>query len=64
MSKLRAVVVFQPALRPRLAVEHLHEAAGVETSIDWPNNLLSGEQKNCGVLAEAIETAIAAYNHH
>jgi len=29
----------------------------VETNIKWPNNLLSGERKICGVLAEAIEAA-------
>jgi BirA family transcriptional regulator, biotin operon repressor / biotin---[acetyl-CoA-carboxylase] ligase len=35
----------------------LHQATGVETNIKWPNNLLSGERKICGVLSEAIETA-------
>ena len=34
----------------------LREAAGVETDIKWPNDLLSGERKICGILAEAIET--------
>jgi len=63
---------FSLLLRPGLAVEPwpliifmaapavgdvLHEAAGVERNIKWPNNLLSGERKICGVLAEAIETA-------
>jgi len=63
---------FSLLLRPSLAVEHwpliifmaapavgdaLHEAAGVETNIKWPNNLLSGERKICGVLAEATEAA-------
>jgi BirA family transcriptional regulator, biotin operon repressor / biotin---[acetyl-CoA-carboxylase] ligase len=34
----------------------LQEAAGVHTDIKWPNDLLSGERKICGILAEAIET--------
>jgi BirA family biotin operon repressor/biotin-[acetyl-CoA-carboxylase] ligase len=34
----------------------LREAAGVETDIKWPNDLLSGERKICGILAEAIDT--------
>jgi BirA family biotin operon repressor/biotin-[acetyl-CoA-carboxylase] ligase len=35
----------------------LREAAGVETDIKWPNDLLSGERKICGILAEAIDTS-------
>jgi BirA family biotin operon repressor/biotin-[acetyl-CoA-carboxylase] ligase len=34
----------------------LSEAAGVQTDIKWPNDLLSGERKICGILAEGIET--------
>jgi BirA family biotin operon repressor/biotin-[acetyl-CoA-carboxylase] ligase len=34
----------------------LHEACGVSTDIKWPNDLLSGERKICGILAEAVET--------
>jgi BirA family transcriptional regulator, biotin operon repressor / biotin---[acetyl-CoA-carboxylase] ligase len=34
----------------------LNEASGVHTDIKWPNDLLSGERKICGILAEAIET--------
>jgi BirA family biotin operon repressor/biotin-[acetyl-CoA-carboxylase] ligase len=34
----------------------LREAAGIETDIKWPNDLLSGERKICGILAEAIDT--------
>ena len=34
----------------------LREAAGVHTDIKWPNDLLSGERKICGILAEGIET--------
>jgi BirA family transcriptional regulator, biotin operon repressor / biotin---[acetyl-CoA-carboxylase] ligase len=34
----------------------LREAVGVRTDIKWPNDLLSGERKICGILAEAIDT--------
>jgi BirA family biotin operon repressor/biotin-[acetyl-CoA-carboxylase] ligase len=34
----------------------LREAAGVQTDIKWPNDILSGERKICGILSEAIET--------
>jgi BirA family biotin operon repressor/biotin-[acetyl-CoA-carboxylase] ligase len=34
----------------------LRQAAGVKTDIKWPNDLLSGERKICGILAEAIDT--------
>ena len=34
----------------------LQEAAGLRTDIKWPNDILSGERKICGILAEAIET--------
>src|ERR1044071_6488807 len=34
----------------------LQEAAGVQTDIKWPNDVLSGERKICGILAEAIDT--------
>jgi BirA family transcriptional regulator, biotin operon repressor / biotin---[acetyl-CoA-carboxylase] ligase len=34
----------------------LQEASGVHTDIKWPNDLLSGERKICGILAEAIDT--------
>jgi len=36
----------------------LREAAGVETDIKWPNDLLSGERKICGILAEAIDSPL------
>lgn len=38
------------------AGDALREAAGIETDIKWPNDLLSGERKICGILAEAIDT--------
>jgi BirA family biotin operon repressor/biotin-[acetyl-CoA-carboxylase] ligase len=34
----------------------LQEACGLETEIKWPNDLLAGERKICGILAEVIET--------
>ena len=34
----------------------LREAAALETDIKWPNDLLSGERKICGILAEAMDT--------
>jgi len=34
----------------------LIEASEVTTDIKWPNDLLAGERKICGILAEAIET--------
>jgi BirA family biotin operon repressor/biotin-[acetyl-CoA-carboxylase] ligase len=34
----------------------LLEATGLRTDIKWPNDLLSGERKICGILAEAIDT--------
>jgi BirA family biotin operon repressor/biotin-[acetyl-CoA-carboxylase] ligase len=45
-------------LMAALAVgEALREACGIATDIKWPNDLLSGERKICGILAEAIETS-------
>jgi BirA family biotin operon repressor/biotin-[acetyl-CoA-carboxylase] ligase len=34
----------------------LQEATGLRTDIKWPNDILSGERKICGILSEAIET--------
>ena len=36
----------------------LREAGGVQSDIKWPNDLLSGERKICGILAEAIDTPV------
>ena len=60
-------ILLQPAIAPELwplitfmavlAVgDALREACEVETDIKWPNDLLSGERKICGILAEAIDT--------
>jgi BirA family biotin operon repressor/biotin-[acetyl-CoA-carboxylase] ligase len=34
----------------------LLEASDVQTDIKWPNDLLAGERKICGILAEGIDT--------
>jgi BirA family biotin operon repressor/biotin-[acetyl-CoA-carboxylase] ligase len=47
------LITFAAALA---VADALSEAAGVHTDIKWPNDLLSGERKICGILAEAIET--------
>jgi len=60
-------ILLQPAIAPELwplitfmavlAVgDALREACEVETDIKWPNDLLSGERKICGILAESVET--------
>ncbi len=66
-----AGLYFSILLRPAIAVEQwplitfmavlavgdaLNEACEVTTDIKWPNDLLSGERKICGILAEAVET--------
>lgn len=66
-----AGLYFSILLRPSLAAERwplltfvaalavgdaLREAALITTDIKWPNDLLAGERKICGILAEAIET--------
>jgi len=66
-----AGLYFSILLRPSLPVDQwplitfaaalavgdaLQEAADVQTDIKWPNDLLSGERKICGILAEAIDT--------
>ena len=61
-------VVLRPALEARLwplitlaaalAVrDALEEACGLETDIKWPNDLLAGGRKLCGILAETAEGA-------
>lgn len=66
-----AGLYFSLLLRPAIAVEQwplitfmaalavgdaLQEACDVTTDIKWPNDLLSGERKICGILAESVET--------
>jgi BirA family biotin operon repressor/biotin-[acetyl-CoA-carboxylase] ligase len=63
-------VVLRPALEARLwplitlaaalAVrDALREACGLEADIKWPNDLLAGGRKLCGILAETAEGARA-----
>lgn len=47
------LITFAAALA---AADALHEASDIQADIKWPNDLLSGERKICGVLAETIET--------
>jgi BirA family transcriptional regulator, biotin operon repressor / biotin---[acetyl-CoA-carboxylase] ligase len=68
-----AGLYFSLLLRPAIALEQwplitfmaalavgdaLSEACDVTTDIKWPNDLLSGERKICGILAEAVETPL------
>ena len=34
----------------------LSEACNLTTDIKWPNDILAGEKKLCGILAETVET--------
>ena len=67
-----AGLYFSILLRPAISQNHwplitfmaalavgdaLSEACGIKTDIKWPNDLLSGERKICGILAEAIDTS-------
>jgi BirA family biotin operon repressor/biotin-[acetyl-CoA-carboxylase] ligase len=71
VSPLDAGLYFSIVLRPRLnraawplltlmaalAVhDALQEACALETDIKWPNDLLAGGRKLCGILAEIVET--------
>ena len=66
-----AGLYFSILLRPKIAPNYwplitmmaavavydtLGEACRLQTDIKWPNDLLSGERKICGILAEGIET--------
>ena len=48
-----SLITFMAALAVNDA---LRAACDLETDIKWPNDLLAGERKICGILAEAIET--------
>ena len=65
---LYASVVLRPRLEPRAwplitlaaalaAREALSEACGLEADIKWPNDILAGGRKLCGILAETAEGA-------
>lgn len=66
-----AGLYFSILLRPKIAANYwplitmmaavavydtLGDACHFQADIKWPNDLLSGERKICGILAEAIET--------
>src|ERR1043165_186733 len=66
-----AGLYFSILLRPKIATNYwplitmmaavavydaLGEACRLQADIKWPNDILSGERKICGILAEAIET--------
>jgi BirA family transcriptional regulator, biotin operon repressor / biotin---[acetyl-CoA-carboxylase] ligase len=71
VSPKDAGLYFSVVLRPRLDVrawplvtlaaalavsDALREACALETDIKWPNDLLAGGRKLCGILAETLET--------
>ena len=66
-----AGLYFSTLLRPRIPPDQwplitlmaalavgdaLSDACDVNTDIKWPNDLLSGERKICGILAESVDT--------
>ena len=70
-SPLDAGLYFSIVLRPRFAASRwplitlmaalavrdaLAESFQLETDIKWPNDILAGERKLCGILAETVET--------
>jgi BirA family transcriptional regulator, biotin operon repressor / biotin---[acetyl-CoA-carboxylase] ligase len=48
-----ALMTFMAALA---VGDALLTACGLQTDIKWPNDILAGERKICGILAETIET--------
>jgi BirA family biotin operon repressor/biotin-[acetyl-CoA-carboxylase] ligase len=47
-------------LMAALAVrDALLDACGIEPDIKWPNDIMAGERKLCGILAETVETGTA-----
>lgn len=48
------LVTFMAALA---VAEALQESCSLVTDIKWPNDLLAGERKICGILAEVIDTS-------
>ena len=47
------LITFMAALATGDALE---TAAGLQTEIKWPNDLLAGERKICGILSETVDT--------
>jgi BirA family biotin operon repressor/biotin-[acetyl-CoA-carboxylase] ligase len=48
-----SLITFMSALA---VSDALRDACEIKTDIKWPNDLIAGERKICGILAEAIET--------
>ena len=48
------VITFVAALA---ASDALSEASEIQTDIKWPNDLLAGERKICGILSESVDTS-------
>ena len=46
-----------PLLAGLAVTEAVRRAAGLEAVLKWPNDVLLGERKLCGILAERVETA-------
>ena len=72
-SRKGAGLYFSILLRPKISQDRwplitfmaalavgdaLQEACELETEIKWPNDLLAGERKICGILAEVVETEL------
>jgi BirA family biotin operon repressor/biotin-[acetyl-CoA-carboxylase] ligase len=49
-------------LIPLMAAVSVHEAlidsCDLDTDIKWPNDIIAGERKLCGILAETIDTSV------
>src|SRR5262245_36288145 len=48
------LITFMAALA---AGDALNDSAGLQTDIKWPNDLLAGERKICGILSETVDTS-------
>lgn len=67
----RSALTFSVLLRPQVGIDHWPwlplltgyavfqalRGIGIETSLKWPNDVLLGEQKVAGILAERVETS-------
>ena len=47
-----------PLMAALAVYDALREACDLETDIKWPNDILVGERKLCGILAETIDTNV------
>jgi BirA family biotin operon repressor/biotin-[acetyl-CoA-carboxylase] ligase len=66
---LYASIILRPSLKleswtliPLMAAVSVHEAlidsCDLDTDIKWPNDIIAGERKLCGILAETIDTSV------